>query len=60
MTKKVVVTSAQRAAARAMVEWSALKGREVSDSVRKIAEAKPVNGVARSRNAHPSPAGPTT
>lgn len=49
MTKKVVVSSAQRSAARAMVKRSALTGRTVSTSVRKIADARlepsPVSGV---------------
>lgn len=40
MTKKVVVTSAQRSAAQAMVRRSAITGRPVSRSVQKIAEAK--------------------
>lgn len=40
MTKKVVVSSAQRSAASAMVKRSAVTGRHVSDSVRKIANAK--------------------
>lgn len=40
MSKKVVVTRAQKAAARAMVERSAVTGRHVSGSVRKIADAK--------------------
>lgn len=36
----VVVSSAQRSAARAMLRRSAVTGRRVSDSVRKIAEAR--------------------
>ncbi len=40
MAKRVVVTSAQKAAARAMVKRSAITGRPVSDAVRKIADAK--------------------
>ena len=42
MAKKVVVTSAQKSAAKAMVKRSAAKGRDVSKSVQKIANAKPV------------------
>lgn len=47
MAKKVVVSSAQRSAASAMVKRSAVTGRYVSNSVRKIANAKvqPINGV---------------
>ncbi|WP_446664986.1 hypothetical protein [Flexivirga sp. B27] len=40
MAKQVFVSSAQRAAAEAMVNRSAITGRKVSKSVRKIAEAK--------------------
>ena len=40
MAKTVVVTSAQKAAAQAVVAYSAATGREVSDAVRKIADAK--------------------
>jgi hypothetical protein len=46
MAKKVVVSSAQKSAASAMVKRSAVTGRYVSNSVRKIANAKvqPING----------------
>lgn len=46
MASRVFVTSAQRTAARAMVNRSAATGRKISSSVRKIADAKiePVNG----------------
>jgi hypothetical protein len=46
MTKKVAVSSAQKRAATAMVNRSAVTGRYVSDSVHKIANAKvqSVNG----------------
>jgi hypothetical protein len=40
MVKKVVVSSAQKSAASAMVKRSAVTGRHVSESVRKIANAK--------------------
>lgn len=40
MAKKVVVSSAQKSAASAMVKRSAVTGRYVSKSVRKIANAK--------------------
>jgi hypothetical protein len=40
MTKRVFVSSAQKAAARAMVNRSAVTGRKISNSVRKIADAK--------------------
>jgi hypothetical protein len=40
MTKRVVVSSAQKSAASAMVKRSAATGRYVSSSVRKIANAK--------------------
>lgn len=40
MAKRVFVSSAQKAAARAMVDRSAVTGRKVSDSVRKIAAAR--------------------
>lgn len=40
MAKKVVVSSAQKSAASAMVKRSAVTGRQVSSSVRKIANAK--------------------
>jgi hypothetical protein len=39
-SKRVFVSSAQKAAARAMVNRSAVTGRKVSASVRKIADAK--------------------
>ena len=42
MAKRVVVSSAQKAAAQAMVARSAVTGRYVSDAVRKIADAKVV------------------
>lgn len=46
MAKKVIVSSAQKSAASAMVRRSAATGRSVSASVRKIANAKvqPVTG----------------
>ncbi|MBB2894713.1 hypothetical protein FHU39_004764 [Flexivirga oryzae] len=46
--KRVFVTRAQKAAARAMVDRSAVTGRPISDAVRKIAEARiePVEPVA--------------
>lgn len=40
MAKKVAVSSAQKSAASAMVKRSAVTGRHVSKSVRKIANAK--------------------
>jgi hypothetical protein len=40
MAKRVVVTAAQKEAARAMVERSSLTGRSVSKSVHQIANAK--------------------
>ena len=40
MAKQVVVSSAQRSAASAMVKRGAATGRVVSNSVRKIANAK--------------------
>jgi len=40
MAKQVVVSSAQKSAAKAMVTRSAVTGRQVSKSVRKIANAK--------------------
>lgn len=40
MAKKVVVSSAQKSAASAMLRRSAITGRYVSESVRKIANAK--------------------
>lgn len=40
MAKKVVVSSAQKSAAKAMVSRSAVTGRYVSPSVHKIANAK--------------------
>lgn len=40
MAKKVIVSSAQKSAAKAMVSRSAVTGRYVSPSVRKIANAK--------------------
>ena len=40
MAERVIVSSAQRSAARAMVSRSAVTGRYVSKSVRKIAEAQ--------------------
>lgn len=40
MAKTVFVSSAQKAAARAMVNRSAVTGRSISNSVRKIADAK--------------------
>lgn len=40
MAKKVIVSSAQKSAARAMVSRSAATGRYVSSSVHKIAAAK--------------------
>jgi len=40
--KRVFVSSAQKSAARAMVNRSAITGRKVSPSVRKIADAKTV------------------
>ena len=40
MARKVVVTSAQRSAAQAMVKRSAVTGRPVSTSVQKIANAR--------------------
>ncbi len=43
VAKKVVVSSAQRSAAQAMVKRSAVTGRYVSKSVQKIANAKPVS-----------------
>lgn len=49
MTKKVVVSSAQKAAARAMVKRSATTGRAVSKSVHKIANAKTQPRPASSR-----------
>jgi hypothetical protein len=46
MAKKVFVSSAQKSAAQAMVSRSSVTGRKVSNSVRKIANAKvePING----------------
>lgn len=40
MAKKVIVSSAQKSAAKAMVSRSAVTGRHVSPSVHKIANAK--------------------
>jgi hypothetical protein len=40
MAKKVIVSSAQKSAAKAMVSRSAVTGRPVSLSVRKIANAR--------------------
>lgn len=40
MAKTVVVSSAQKSAASAMVKRSAVTGRHVSNSVRKIANAR--------------------
>ncbi|GAB3993306.1 hypothetical protein GCM10028771_17970 [Nocardioides marmoraquaticus] len=40
MAKRVIVSSAQKSAAKAMVSRSAVTGRNVSSSVRKIADAK--------------------
>ncbi len=40
MPKQVVVSSAQKSAARAMLKRSAVTGRQVSESVRKIADAR--------------------
>ena len=40
MPKKIFVSSAQKSAAQAMVNRSSLTGRKVSNSVRKIANAK--------------------
>lgn len=50
MTKKVVVSSAQKSAAQAMVRRSTVTGRYVSNSVRKIANAKvqPAAGTKKS------------
>lgn len=42
MAKRVVVTKAQRSAAKAMVQRSAVTGRYVSPSLKKIAGAKVV------------------
>ncbi|MBB2985912.1 hypothetical protein FHW15_001056 [Terracoccus luteus] len=40
--KTVVVTTAQRAAAKALVERDAARGRSTPDAIRRIAEAQPV------------------
>jgi hypothetical protein len=53
MAKRVVVSSAQKSAARAMVNRSAVTGRYVSDSVRKIAHAR-VEAVSESENSRVS------
>jgi hypothetical protein len=54
MTKRVYVSSAQKSAAQAMVDRSALTGRKISDSVRKIANARlePTNGASTADDVH--------
>jgi hypothetical protein len=54
VTKKVVVSSAQKSAASAMVKRSAVTGRYVSKSVHKIANAKsqPLNGKVPNAPSH--------
>ncbi len=47
MAKQVVVSSAQKSAAKAMVKRSAVTGRAVSPAVRKIADAKSVSGSSK-------------
>lgn len=40
MTRRIFVSSAQKSAAEAMVKRSAVTGRQVSSSVRRIADAR--------------------
>jgi hypothetical protein len=44
VARRLVVSSAQKSAAEAMVKRSAVTGRPVSESVRRIANAKVVRG----------------
>jgi len=59
MAKRIFVSSAQKSAAQAMVDRSAVTGRKVSNSVRRIANAKVAPVKAKSTQAD-VPHGTTT